>query len=96
MRRLCHFISKVFSGAAVILMLAGLLLLVTPNRAMANTAVLPLKCTDASCGLCHVATNGDCDNTDGDKNGSCGSAGTGCAGCACGYVSTRAPCVCSK
>jgi hypothetical protein len=39
---------RVFSGAAVILMLAGLLLLVTRNNAMANIDVLPVKCTDVT------------------------------------------------
>jgi len=96
MSRVCNSACKVLSGAAVILALAGFLLLVTPGRAMAYTVPARTPCTDAGCGSCSVAANGDCVNTDNDVNGSCAGAGNGCPGCTCGQNSTYVACGCGK
>jgi hypothetical protein len=96
MGRFSHFASKVFTGAAVTLMLAGLIVLAAPNKALADSEPIRQKCTDDSCGTCTKTDTGFCNNADGEDKGSCGSTGTGCAGCTCGYVSSLAPCACSK
>lgn len=93
MQCLLSLASRILSGAATILLFAALFAGVSQGALGSDCDPIE-DCQNVVCASCTEASNKDCNNPAGVKNGSCASTGN-CTNCNCGR-SSRKNCDCKE